>query len=132
MSISIVHELTTSTPIEHGSILQLRVLPTVSHLFQFTTDNPTVESFNEHSNGADFEYVRSEVRCVDQAQLDLYLSHPDNMKSTVERMNSDPEIIALCTKLGCTLTVAIVENTTTSRGNFTLANMAEILADVSA
>ncbi len=112
-----------------GSVLAQRLMPSITSLFQFISNNPTVQFFNESCNGSDFTYIRSELKFVDQAQLDLYLASENNVKSVIDSMNADPDITAAWSASGTTCTMATVENTTTSRGLLTLDDLAQVIAN---
>ena len=71
--------------------------------------------------------LHTEIKCVDQAQFDLYLASVDNWKLTLDSMNAEPDTIAAWSETGITYTVAIVENTNTSSGLLSLDDLAEIL-----
>lgn len=130
MSISLVCELNINSR-ENSSpmaVILQRLQPPLDSLFQFVSDNPTVEIFNEYARGSDFVYVRFEIKCVDQAQFDLYLASADNVKSVIDSMNTDPDLISVWSASNITYTTSTVENTTTSKGLLTLNEFAEVLA----
>lgn len=131
MSISIVYESTSTTAVNLESDRRSLIQPLLEYIVEFLTDNPTVEVYDEvttSGSGKTFTDVRMEIKFVDQAQLDLYLSDSRNLKSTVEGFNADPAIISFLAANGCTLNTSIVNDSTTARGKVDIADLATTIA----
>ena len=129
MSISIVYHSKSATENNFEKGNKHLIQPILEYLVEFVTNNPTAQVYDEFTSGKDFNEVIMEIRCVDQTQLDLYLSDPRNIQAKVEGFKADSAIAAFCVTNQCTIETSVVNDSTTVRGRLLATDLANTLAN---